>query len=132
MTRSAFMGESLDGGRLEGRYARVGLGGDSYQDHGQTAHRAGPLGAVRVARINGHFVANPTHAEQAESDLDLVYVGNETDIASGGVGGGLGIGLSAGTATAVVTPTQSPVRRPTRRRISASAVYSSMSPSGGT
>ncbi len=41
---------------------------------------AGPLGAVRVGRIAGKFVANPTHAEQAESDLDLVYVGNDKDI----------------------------------------------------
>ena len=41
---------------------------------------AGPLGAVRVRRINGKFIANPTHAEQADSDLDLVYVGNEKDI----------------------------------------------------
>src|SRR3984957_2413484 len=41
---------------------------------------AGPLGAVRVGRINGQFVANPTHAEMVESDLDLVYVGNEHDI----------------------------------------------------
>ncbi len=40
----------------------------------------GPLGAVRVGRINGKFIANPTHAEQAESDLDLVYVGNANDI----------------------------------------------------
>ncbi len=41
---------------------------------------AGPLGAVRVGRVNGKFVANPTHAEQALSDLDLVYVGNEHDV----------------------------------------------------
>ena len=41
---------------------------------------AGPLGAVRVGRVGGKFVANPTHAEQAESDLDLVYVGNDKDI----------------------------------------------------
>jgi polyribonucleotide nucleotidyltransferase len=41
---------------------------------------AGPLGAVRVGRINGKFIAYPTHVEQAESDLDLVYVGNEKDI----------------------------------------------------
>jgi polyribonucleotide nucleotidyltransferase len=41
---------------------------------------AGPLGAVRVGRIAGQFVANPTHSEQAESDLDLVYVGNDKDI----------------------------------------------------
>src|SRR5256885_12745556 len=40
----------------------------------------GPLGAVRVGRINGQFVANPTHAQMADSDLDLVYVGNEFDI----------------------------------------------------
>src|ERR1700749_3753278 len=31
---------------------------------------AGPLGAVRVGRINGKFVANPPHVEMAESDLD--------------------------------------------------------------
>ncbi|HMJ92107.1 MAG TPA: polyribonucleotide nucleotidyltransferase [Candidatus Acidoferrum sp.] len=36
----------------------------------------GPLGACRVGRVNGEFIANPTHTEQAESDLDLVYVGN--------------------------------------------------------
>jgi polyribonucleotide nucleotidyltransferase len=41
---------------------------------------AGPLGAARVGRIGGKFVANPTHAEMAESDLDLVYVGNDKDI----------------------------------------------------
>ena len=41
---------------------------------------AGPLGAVRVGRIGGKFVANPTHAEMADSDLDLVYVGNDKDI----------------------------------------------------
>jgi polyribonucleotide nucleotidyltransferase len=40
----------------------------------------GPLGAVRVGRIAGKFVANPTHAEMADSDLDLVYVGNASDI----------------------------------------------------
>src|ERR1043166_4713845 len=40
----------------------------------------GPLGAVRVGRVHGKFVANPTHTERAESDLDLVYVGNEKDV----------------------------------------------------
>ena len=40
----------------------------------------GPLGAVRIGRINGQFVANPTHDERAESDLDLVYVGNSEDV----------------------------------------------------
>ncbi|MCX7887695.1 MAG: polyribonucleotide nucleotidyltransferase [Verrucomicrobiae bacterium] len=37
----------------------------------------GPIGAVRVGRINGRFVANPTHAEREQSDLDLVYAGSE-------------------------------------------------------
>jgi polyribonucleotide nucleotidyltransferase len=41
---------------------------------------AGPLGAVRVGRVHGKFIANPTHSEQAESDLDLVYVGNASDV----------------------------------------------------
>src|SRR5712672_922056 len=36
---------------------------------------AGPVGAVRVGRVNGQFVANPTHADMAMSDLDLVYAG---------------------------------------------------------
>jgi polyribonucleotide nucleotidyltransferase len=41
---------------------------------------AGPLGAVRVGRVGGEFVANPTHLQQKESDLDLVYVGSETEL----------------------------------------------------
>jgi len=41
---------------------------------------AGPVGAVRVGRVNGEFVANPTHAQRADSDLDLVYVGTEADV----------------------------------------------------
>jgi polyribonucleotide nucleotidyltransferase len=40
----------------------------------------GPLGAVRVGRIGGQFVANPTHTQMLSSDLDLVYVANERDM----------------------------------------------------
>src|SRR5438876_11897299 len=40
----------------------------------------GPLGAMRIGRIKGQFVANPTHAQMAESDLDLVYVGLEKEL----------------------------------------------------
>src|SRR5262245_39414923 len=40
----------------------------------------GPLGAVRVGRVRGQFIANPTHTDMADSDLDLVYVGSATDI----------------------------------------------------
>ena len=30
--------------------------------------------------MNGEFVANPTHDEREQSDLDLVYVGTENDV----------------------------------------------------
>jgi len=35
----------------------------------------GPVGALRVGRVEGNFIANPTHAEMARSDIDLVYAG---------------------------------------------------------
>src|SRR5256714_13028205 len=41
---------------------------------------AGPIGAVRVGRVNGEFIANPTHDQRDQSDLDLIYVGTESDI----------------------------------------------------
>ncbi len=41
---------------------------------------AGPLGACRVGRVGGQFIANPTHVQMTDSDLDLVYVGNENDL----------------------------------------------------
>src|SRR3954454_13315316 len=39
-----------------------------------------PLGALRIGRVGGQFLVNPTHTQMLESDLDLVYVGNATDI----------------------------------------------------
>jgi polyribonucleotide nucleotidyltransferase len=41
---------------------------------------AGPVGAVRIGRINGEFIINPTQSQRLDSDLDLVYVGNKTDV----------------------------------------------------
>ncbi len=41
---------------------------------------AGPVGAVRVGRVDGKFVTQPTHQQMLLSDLDLVYVGSETEI----------------------------------------------------
>src|ERR1022692_3831990 len=41
---------------------------------------AGPIGAARIGRVGGQFVANPTHTQMIDSDLDLVYVGNESDM----------------------------------------------------
>ena len=40
----------------------------------------GPIGAARIGRINGKFVMNPTHSQMDQSDLNLVYVGNEKDL----------------------------------------------------
>jgi len=41
---------------------------------------AGPIGALRVGRVDGKFVTNPTHSQMELSDLDLVYVATETEI----------------------------------------------------
>jgi polyribonucleotide nucleotidyltransferase len=35
----------------------------------------GPLGAVRVGRIDGQFILNPTQEQTLVSDIDLMYVG---------------------------------------------------------
>src|SRR5690606_39084931 len=36
---------------------------------------AGPIGGVRIGRVNGEFVVNPTQKQSAQSDLDLVVAG---------------------------------------------------------
>ncbi len=41
---------------------------------------AGPVGAVRVGRINGEFVVNPTFDEKKQSDLDLRLAGTREAI----------------------------------------------------
>ncbi|MBC8011584.1 MAG: polyribonucleotide nucleotidyltransferase, partial [Burkholderiales bacterium] len=41
---------------------------------------AGPIAGVRVAEIDGQFVANPNLDQMATSSLDLIYVGTETDM----------------------------------------------------
>ena len=40
----------------------------------------GPVGAVRVGRIDGQFVANPTNSQLDESELDLVVAGTRDAI----------------------------------------------------
>jgi polyribonucleotide nucleotidyltransferase len=40
----------------------------------------GPVGCVRVGQIDGEFVTNPNHDEMLDSDLDLIYVGSETEM----------------------------------------------------
>ncbi len=40
----------------------------------------GPVGAVRIARLDGNFIANPSSAELEKSDLDLVIVGTKERI----------------------------------------------------
>ena len=43
---------------------------------------AGPMGAVRVGRVNGEFVINPTYSQLDESDIDLLVSGTDDSIAS--------------------------------------------------
>lgn len=40
----------------------------------------GPIGEVRVGRINGEFVVNPTHTQLKESDMDLIVGGTEDSV----------------------------------------------------
>eukprot|EP00899_Mesostigma_viride_P019752 jgi/Mesvir1/27779/Mv07461-RA.2 len=39
----------------------------------------GPVGAVKVARVDGHLVVNPTQEQLASADLQLLYAGTVTD-----------------------------------------------------
>jgi polyribonucleotide nucleotidyltransferase len=41
---------------------------------------SGPIGAVRIGRIDGEFVINPTRQQQGMSDLDLVIAGVDEGI----------------------------------------------------
>lgn len=40
----------------------------------------GPVSEVRVGRINGKYVINPTRTELANSDIDMIIAGNVNDI----------------------------------------------------
>ncbi|MFA5028126.1 MAG: polyribonucleotide nucleotidyltransferase, partial [Candidatus Methylomirabilota bacterium] len=40
----------------------------------------GPVGCVRVARVDGRLVCNPTYAQLGQSDLDVVLAGTESAI----------------------------------------------------
>jgi polyribonucleotide nucleotidyltransferase len=39
-----------------------------------------PIGEVRIGRVNGQLIVNPTHKETEESDLELVVAGTQTSI----------------------------------------------------
>ncbi|TVR49184.1 MAG: polyribonucleotide nucleotidyltransferase [Puniceicoccaceae bacterium] len=41
---------------------------------------SGPIACVRIGQIDGEFVINPTIEDQYSSDLDLIYVGTETEM----------------------------------------------------
>ncbi len=43
---------------------------------------AGPIGAVRVGRVNGELILNPTLTQLHESDLDMILSGNRESIIS--------------------------------------------------
>ncbi len=41
---------------------------------------AGPIAGVKVGRVNGEFIANPTIEEMKESDIELVVAGSKTGV----------------------------------------------------
>ena len=41
---------------------------------------AGPIASVRVGRIDGQFVANPTLSQMAESDVNIMIAGSRTGV----------------------------------------------------
>ena len=41
---------------------------------------AGPIASVKVGRINGEFIANPTIEEMEESDIELMVAGSKTGV----------------------------------------------------
>lgn len=41
---------------------------------------AGPIGGVRVGRVDGHFVANPTVDQLETSDINIIVAGNRSGI----------------------------------------------------
>ena len=40
----------------------------------------GPIGQVRVGRVNGEFIVNPTHTQLKDSDMDMIVGGTEDSI----------------------------------------------------
>jgi polyribonucleotide nucleotidyltransferase len=41
---------------------------------------SGPIASIKVGRINGEFIANPTTIELLDSDMDLIVAGTKTNI----------------------------------------------------
>lgn len=41
---------------------------------------AGPIAGIKVGRVNGQFIANPTMEEMKESDIELVVAGSKTGV----------------------------------------------------
>ncbi len=40
----------------------------------------GPIGAVKLGRINGNYVLNPTNTDMAQSDVDILLTGSNNEI----------------------------------------------------
>ncbi len=43
-------------------------------------HFAGPIAGIRVARVNGELIANPTLAQTEEADINLIVAGSKTGV----------------------------------------------------
>ena len=57
---------------------------------------AGPIAGVKVGRIDGQFIANPTIEQMEQSDIELVVAGSRTGVVM--VEGGANIVSEAGNA----------------------------------
>ncbi len=55
----------------------LAINGTSASLHISDIPFAGPIGAVRVGRVNGEIVVNPTIEQQVESDLNCVLAGSD-------------------------------------------------------
>jgi polyribonucleotide nucleotidyltransferase len=55
----------------------LGVNGASASLHVSDIPFHGPVGAVRVGYVGGHFVINPTHSERKTSLLDLIVAGTK-------------------------------------------------------
>ena len=81
---------------------------------------AGPVGAVRIGRIDGEFVVNPTFSQLADSELDLIvsgHPGRDHD----GRGGGEAPARGRHGRGDPVRPPRPPAARSTSRTSSAKA-----------
>ncbi|HOX29175.1 MAG TPA: polyribonucleotide nucleotidyltransferase, partial [bacterium] len=71
LTMSSDMSNPIDVCAIVGASAALGISDIPFE---------GPIASIRVGRIDGKFIANPTYEEQEKSDLNIVVAGTEDSI----------------------------------------------------